>query len=84
MARLVQLMRPAEISEGPAQAQRTASEFAFKDMRYFLRVLTEIQKARRHGDDERFIRLLFEGAMRLRLLDDDQDDRDNPEKLGIM
>lgn len=76
VARMVQLMRPEEIHKEPTPVRRGSGEYLFKDVQYFLKVLTEIDRASRQhgGDDEEFLRLLIESAMRLTLLGNDGGD----------
>jgi uncharacterized protein DUF4062 len=60
IARLIKLMRPAEITEGPTPAQRTAYEYLFKNVEYLQAVFAAIYKASQDaGDDiDEFLRLL--------------------------
>jgi hypothetical protein len=71
IARIMTLMRPARIKEGPPPAKRTQHEYLFKDINYLLEVFTAIyQSSKDAGDDlDEFLRLLLLSAMKLQLPD---------------
>lgn len=81
IARLMTLMRPARIKEGPPPAKRTQHEYLFKDINYLLEVFTAIYQASKDaGDDlDEFLRLLLLSAMKLQLPDLELSEGDNNE-----
>ena len=69
VARLMKLMRPAEIHDGATPMRRTKYEYLFKSPDYLLLVFSAMHQASKDaGDDmDEFLRLLISSAMRLRL-----------------
>jgi len=66
---LIRLLRTREVVEGPTSKKRDAQEFVFKDATVIQQMGTVFQRAQRdsRGDPEEWLRLLIEGAMRVRI-----------------
>jgi hypothetical protein len=66
---LIRLLRAQEVVEGPTSRKRDAQEFVFKDATVIQQMATVLQRAQRdsHGDFKEWLRLVIEGAMRVRI-----------------
>jgi len=68
-ASLIRLLRTREVVEGPTSGRRDAREFVFEDAVVIQQMATVLQRAQRdsHGDSKEWLRLVIEGAMRVRI-----------------
>ena len=66
---LIRLLRTREVVEGPTSRKRDAQEFVFEDATVIQQMDTVFQRAQRdsHGDPGELLRLVIEGAMRVRI-----------------